>query len=73
MSNATYWVLKQSLKNNCSYVLDANGKPRRYARNGCVFADRTEAIIHAMKFGGVPMVEIDGTSYPIKSGSDSAH
>jgi hypothetical protein len=73
MSNTmSYWVLKSG-KNNCTYVLDANGKPRSYARDGAVFTNKIDAIIHALKFGGTPMVEIDGTSYPIESESNSVH
>ncbi len=43
MSNTmSYWVLKSG-KNNCTYVLDANGKPRSYARDGAVFTNKIDA------------------------------
>jgi hypothetical protein len=65
-----YCVMKQA-KNNCTYVLDINGKPRSLERHGARFSNKEDAIAHAVKFGGKPYVRIDRTAYPIESASSA--
>lgn len=63
-----YYVSKRG-KNNCTYVLDINGKPRSLERHGARFSNKEDAIAHAVKFGGKPYVWIDRTGYPVESAS----